>query len=401
MNDSLKLMNELRDLRGRSKDAMASGDTETALKLSGMIEQREADWEAACEAERLAAAEQPPAAAPVDPQPVAPQRRPRSLAEAVLGFRDEFRGVDATGNNPIRKQVWLNADGDTSRDSSTSTTTPTTLPTPSKVVFPTVPESWEYNLDTSLMEPLGFVGTLPTGTCNGALHYFQANDANALKAAKWKPGEVKKEQTLSWVPKTANEGTIAHWVPVSKLALNDYGQLMSIINQELIAGLHRAADDVALNSDDDGGIVGVLNSGITAYTAKSGDTLIDSMHRMITQSILDTGVAPTHVAMHPLVREKIDLMKSTDGSYLNLDKWGLTVVDDVNLMSGSSSSPTYDMLVYAPSGATWYSTDPTTVTVGTINQQMVENTLTVLAEESHLMCVRRPKSFVRLTGIAL
>ncbi len=32
---------------------------------------------------------------------------------------------------------------------------------------------------------------------------------------------------------------------------------------------------------------------------------------------------------------------------------------------------------------------------------MVENTLTVLAEESHLMCVRRPKSFVRLTGIAL
>lgn len=399
MADSLKLMNELRDLRGKSRAAMADGDTDLVMKLSGMIEQRENDWEAACEAEREASAQFANAASPVEPKAVVPARQPKNLGQAVLGFRDEFSGIDPTGNNPIRKQVWMNADGGSSQ--TPSATPAVTLPTAAKIVRPTVPESWEHNLDTSFVEPIGFVDTLPTGVCNGALHYFQASADNALKAGKWKPGEVKKEQTLAWTAKTANEGTIAHWIPVSKLSLNDYGELMSIINYELLAGLRRAADDIALNSNDTNGIVGVLNSGITAYTAKSGDTLVDSLHRMMTQSILATGVVPTHVVMHPLVREKIDLMKSTDGSYLNLGTWGLAVVDDVNIMSGTTASPTYDMMVYSPSAATWYTTDATTVTVGTINQQMVENTLTVLAEESHLMCVRRPKSFVRLTGISL
>jgi HK97 family phage major capsid protein len=382
--DAVSLYGNIEDLKNQVRNATSEGDTEKALKLSGQVELLNKELGEVLNEQRAADAD---VFAPADLKPVVNTWKPRNMAEGLLGERSKFVPLN---RGESKKFVFMN-DGETVQAATgTGTTAPVTLDTPLVQ---------EQSIPGTFLAPAGFLSTIGAGTTAGDIEYFTANEP--LEAGLWKVGERKLEQTLAWEKAYARVEAIAHWIPISKPTLQDYSQLQSLINNELMMGYERKKNAVAVRGENTNGIVGILNNtGVQAYTAKSKDTVIDSIKRMATASTLACGYAPNHICMSPEMFDELALMKATDGSYLNFTMgntlWALPITIDVNFKDAAGK---HDILVYNGSAATFYTQHGVTLEYGTINEQFVYNELSVLVEGSHALKVSDPKSFVKLSGL--
>lgn len=307
----------------------------------------------------------------------------RDAVRAFLGTREEFERAGGIADR-IGQLVKVSA--------ATDATHQFGLPTPTQT---------SYELPSNVIEmPMGVLDTLSKGTTDSNLVY-KVPGAFTNGAALWKPGAVKPESDERWEEKTMNLFTVAHWVAVSKHAAKHYGQLESLIRNDLAYGLRVREHAYCLNLDDGDGKRGILKDpGIQAYTPKKGEGFYDSARRMKTASWMATGFQPNYVAVHPVALEQLDLEKSADGWYLRLNSdgkvWGLPVVEDVNLTETAGSKTTYGALLYNSMCATWYTSETDSLSIGLVNDQFIPNEYTLLAEGEHGITIQRPKSFVYL-----
>lgn len=308
--------------------------------------------------------------------------KPKNIAEALMGARDKF-SIEA-----VKAGLKLDVK-DAAPDYG--------LPGIEKVDLNLPRQTYDY------MPNFGFLDTLPTGTTDSTtLKYFEANpEAYENAAATWTSGTKKPTSTMGWAQKSAMVETIAHLMPVLEENLEDYGQLRSLINTELLMGLRLVKAEKALNGSNSNGITGVLkNTSIQKYTVKGKDTLPDSVRRMKTDSFLKSNFMPTHIAVHPYVTEALELQKDANGRYMNVmvngKLWALTVVEDLNLVTGEPSSEKYGVLVYWNGAATWFTRSTDSLAVGLVGEQFAYNELTIRAEGRHALKVTYPKSFVYL-----
>ena len=262
---------------------------------------------------------------------------------------------------------------------------------------------------TSDLAPVfGIISTLPQGTTDADVLNFFIPDATAYSngAKAWKKGETKGETSFAWKKATANLETLAHYIPVSKLEMLDYGQLASLVNTELLYGLRAKLAAAVVSGETENGIIGITKAeGVQQYTAKSGDSLTDSVYRMANDVFLKSGFAATHVAMHPYVSESVMLDKDKNGRYINAivngKLFALTVVDDANLSATAEEKTTYGMSVYWNNAATVFTKHADEVSIGLVNDQFVRNEYTILAEGTYGLKVARPDAISVLadTGI--
>ncbi len=308
--------------------------------------------------------------------------KPKNIAEALMGARDKF-SIEA-----VKAGLKLDVK-DAAPDYG--------LPGIEKVDLNLPRQTYDY------MPNFGFLDTLPTGTTDSTtLKYFEADpEAYENAAATWTAGTKKPTSTMGWTQKSAMVETIAHLMPVLEENLEDYGQLRSLINTELLMGLRLVKAEKALKGSNSNGITGVLNNtSIQKYTVKGKDTLPDSVRRMKTDSFLNSNFMPTHIAVHPYVTEALELQKDANGRYMNVmvngKLWALTVVEDLNLVTGEPSSEKYGVLVYWNGAATWFTRSTDSLAVGLVGEQFAHNELTIRAEGRHALKVTYPKSFVYL-----
>lgn len=186
----------------------------------------------------------------------------------------------------------------------------------------------------------------------------------------------------------------------------DYGQLASLINTELLYGLRAKLAEAVVAGETEGGIIGITKAdGVQKYTAKTGDSLTDSVFKMANDVRLASGFIATHVAMHPYVSESIQLEKDKNGRYINQivngKLFALSVVDDANLVTVGESASTYGMAVYYNNAATVFTKHSDEVSIGLVNDQFVRNEYTILAEGTHGLKIARPNAFSVLadTGV--
>lgn len=274
----------------------------------------------------------------------------------------------------------------------------------------TDPERQDLSLPVMDLPMGGFVGTLLQATTNEDVKYYEAtsfvNNADTWAGVGAQGTNTKAESSIAWTPRTAPLETVAHWVPVDKMSARRYGQLDSVIRGELLLGLRQKQAEKALVGSAQGGICGILNNqGIITYTAAQNDTVADSVRKMITRVILQTGLFPNRLAVSPIVAESLDLLKDTQKRYLQLvvngRLWGLPVVEDVNLTvtettgEGQEAVTTVSegALVYYDGAATWFTADAASVEVGLIDKQFVQNSYTLLAECTNALKVPYPKAF--------
>ena len=350
------------------------------------------------------------------------QRELNSILDDVLAEEDEIRkggGVPATSNateserpfasvasrllgdqkdfKPLAKGKWLRMDvTDAAPDYS--------LPRKERV---------DYTLPSQLSTQLpsfGVLDSLAKGTTDGDIKYFSAagvtNNANF-----WTAGNLKATSTMEYEQEVAMLSTIAHGMPVLEENLEDYGQLRSMIDVELLAGLRLKEAWAVLNANEVSGptatgIVGLLkNAKIQKFTKGAKDTLPDAIRKMKTDSFIGSKFMPTHLAIHPYVTEALELEKDANGRYMNVvingKLWALRVVEDMNLVTGDVGSEKYGALVYWNNAATWFTRSSDSLAVGVVDDQFMRNELTIRAEGRHALKATYPKSFVYLadTGV--
>ncbi len=390
MKSSIEIHNEILDLDQKMKEAENSfnaADGEEKVAFRDAIKTFQGKKEALNEmlTEVLAAEEKMRNEGGVPLVATAPQAKNESVdfdfVNAFLGSRDGFKSImDKYGDKMAFSydQVMNTADATYK------------LADPKKT---------SYNLPSNIIEmPMGVIDVISKGTTDSNME-FMIPKSFTNNAAEWTPGTVKAESDEAWDKDEASLFTLAHHMPISKHTAYHYGQLESIIRNDLMYGLKMKEASALLNLDSSASKKGILKkTGIQTYENAAGDTLVDSIRKMKTKSWMATGMIPTHLAVHPLVTEHLDLMKDANQRYMLINisgkVWGLPIVEDINLVTGQDSTTKYGALMFNANAATWYTSEANALSVGFVNDQFTRNEYTILAEGEHLITVQRPKSFV-------
>lgn len=292
---------------------------------------------------------------------------PRNITTQALGFRSEFTGIKPGFRAAI------------------------TVPSNPGVTDPTVPRFADL--------PRSFADTIQQGTTSGQVTYLRRG-AKVNAAAQWADGSDKPESTYVWTEHTAPLAWIAHHTPITKTEASDWSLLDTTIRGELMTGLAQAKSAAVLTGSNASGITGITNTvGIQTHTIAVGDNAYDAIRRMATAVYVNSGFAPTHVAVSPLVDETLDLLKDDQKAYLQVKQggrvWNLEVVVDAGLAIHDPAAGVthHGMIVYSALGATLLTKEIDNVEMGLVDDQFINNAYTLLAEGRYALQVRFPDAF--------
>lgn len=128
------------------------------------------------------------------------------------------------------------------------------------------------------------------------------------------------ESAIAWVVRSTGVQDITHFIPATKRALADAGQVATMIDAELRDGVEERLDSQMLNGDGVGNnLRGILNTaGILTTAVGVGPPVeirSDALHRAMT--LIRLGFRePTGVLIHPSDWEQIVLEKDANGQYI-------------------------------------------------------------------------------------
>lgn len=129
------------------------------------------------------------------------------------------------------------------------------------------------------------------------------------------PDGEKPESTLPLEKVTAPVRTIAHWIPATKRALSDAGQVRTLIDNFLIYGLAEELEDQIISGDGTGeNFTGILNT--TGVQVQLFDTdFITTVRKAKTLVKVNGKASANAVAMHPDDAETLELTKDLNDRY--------------------------------------------------------------------------------------
>ena len=148
---------------------------------------------------------------------------------------------------------------------------------------------------------------------------------------------VKPESALALEKVTAAVKTVAHWIPITKRAASDAGQVRTLVDNFLRYGLNEELEDQILNGDGNGENFDGITTEVTQTVGSAGtdlDAIVDAI-----KTVRVTGRRkPTAVVFHPndWYSTGFLLAKDSNNNYLVGDPrasveqlnqlWGLQVV---------------------------------------------------------------------------
>lgn len=211
-------------------------------------------------------------------------------------------------------------------------------------------------------------------------------------------GATKPSSDIKLAEKTSTAKVIAHWVKVSRQALDDVAQLRGHIDGRLLYGLALKEEGQLLNGDGTGQNLDGLVSQATTFSASftpSASTAIDTMRLAALQAVLAEYPATGHV-MNPIDWARIELTKDTNNSYIIGNPqgsiaptlWGLPVVATQSMAVDKFLTGAFSM------GAQVWDRWDARVEVGYENDDFTKNLVTILAEERLALTTYRPEAFV-------
>lgn len=359
METSKQLFARRRELADKQHDLMKEEMVDEARVIEGQIAELDRTIEHVLdEEERLR-----------DEFKAAPEPK-GSFGERILGARDAFKGIEVGFKNDAEAAPVVHVAG---------------------------PQEIELALPAKRARLLAnFAATLPSAPAQGSVAFKQRGPQTGA-VGSWAgvdayTGEsaLKEKVLYSWIDAVANKETFAGYVPVSKDTLLDYDELLAIIEQDLLQDLAEVENTAYLTGNNASGVIGVLNQvGIQSFTTHMGGKYWEAIRMMRTEVMENARTIPTHVCMHPDIKQAIDLYKDDNDRYQLLDNfWGMEVVEDFDC-SG--------ILVYDAYAARKRPIHGVSVEVGYVNDQFVKNELSVLAERTSALQVIRPDAFCYAT----
>lgn len=232
---------------------------------------------------------------------------------------------------------------------------------------------------------------------NSAEYARQTTRTNAARAVS--ETAAKPESSYGWEQETALVRTIAHWVHVSRQAMEDAAQLETEIDTELRYGLMLAEEQQLLKGDGLGQNLEGLVTAATAYAAAfpvTGETSIDVLRLALLQATLSDYPADG-IVLNPIDWSRIELTKDGEQRYIFANVvqmagpqlWGRPVVE-------TASMDADEFLVGAfRAAATIYDRmDPEVVASSEDRDNFIKNMITVRAEERLALAIKRPAALI-------
>ena len=400
---------EKADGEGRSLTDAEKGDYDTAMlkgrELLDSIRAAKADLEVLDSARALAAEIGEPAVADLDHQAKSGDtvRRMRNLGLEVVGSA-AFKAAMAPFGERVPEKARLQTDPISVKSLFTGTDST------SAGVFVTAEQ-------TGILETLGrrpltirnVISVRRTGSdtveyvrqtahTNAAATVPEATSSATDGTATTITGGYKPEGSWAFERLTATVKTIAEWVPATKRALADAGQLEGLINDELRADIAEEEENQILLGDGSGeDLTGIFNT--SGIQTQAFDTdIFRTVRRALTKARIVGRVVPNAVALNPEQVEVIDLARENGatGAYLGAGPfalgprtlWGLPVIESEAIPAGRA-------LVGDFTKAVLWDREQTTVTMTDSHADFfIRNLVAVLAEERVAFGVTRPTAFV-------
>lgn len=234
-----------------------------------------------------------------------------------------------------------------------------------------------------------------------SLEYFAevAFNNNADEVAE---GTDKPQSDFELEPRTANASVIAHYITVSRQALDDFNLLSSYIEQGLRYGLALKEETKLLYGDGTNNTIHGLVPQATAYdtsleAGKTDLTLIDKIRLAMLQVTMAL-YPPSGVILNPVSWADIELLKKTDKGYLLSNPhsgsqktlWNLPVVDTMSLQNDTFLVGAFHM-----AAAILDRMSPTITVATQHDKNFTQNKITILCENRVGLMVTRGAAIVR------
>ncbi len=246
----------------------------------------------------------------------------------------------------------------------------------------------------------------PGRTGSNAVEYVrQTGYANA--AAPVAERALKPESDITFEALSTPVRTIAHWVPVSRQAMDDAPGLASLIDGELRYGLAYAEEVQLLLGDGNGQNLHGLIPQATAYDTtrtKTGDTAFDVIHHAIAQAEV-AELPASGIILNTQDWMDLFVIKDGEGRYIGPGPFGAAAASLWTLpVTYSNAMPVGKFLVgaFGTAAQVYDRLDPEVLVSDQDRDNFVKNMLTVRAEERLAMAVKRPEALIygKLSGSA-
>ncbi len=336
---------------------------------------------------------QQPGQQPLDPE------HPVSVAEAFVRSKalEHYRANGHIGKIAVEH-----------RDAPAGTVTTGTYPKQNQRVPGIIPQNPDY--------PLLVANLLDRQTSDGTtLEYLRDTSGPVTGGGTWNKAAVVAEGVtkpmsgpFSFDLITTSLKTCAHWVPITRQAADDNGQLVGYIQGRLGYGLDFKMDREILTGNGTTQMQGILTtSGINTYQPGSGNTdakLITVRKAKTVQELAQ--YPPDAIVLNPSDWQDIELDTTATGEFRVIANvqdaggppriWGLNVVTTVAMAAGTALLGGYRM------GATLWERQGVTILMSDSHADFfIANTLVILAERRANVAVHTPLAFTKVTFQAL
>lgn len=210
------------------------------------------------------------------------------------------------------------------------------------------------------------------------------------------------ESTYAFATATVNVQEFTHYVPVTRRAMQDAGQIRSIIEGELVVDLLDRLDTQIASGNATGDNIEGIYTAVSQAQALGGDNRADALHKAITQVRVAAGVLmePDYIGIHPTDYQRVILEQDGSGQYLfgppsqagARAAWGVPFLVSTVFTVGSPLVGNYAR------GARLWMRSGVEVLSGLNDNDFVARRITLLATLRAAFKTIRPTAFCEVTG---
>ena len=332
----------------------------------------------------------------------------KEAAEAQGLALKEMQAKQTEKNGVTIKEALLNIK-DQLKDAANKTVTFKTDVTRASITNSTIsmhlPGVGQLPTQANRIAPLFAQATIGNGM-GGVVRYVDQLAVTNNAAAVAEKG-VKPESAMTWQEYTMALQKVAHNIPVTMEALDDIDFMASEINNMLLKYLDIKVDGYLFSGTGSAPQIKGIYTYAGAYSAVASGITDASIYDLIVkvqESIMGaTAYVPNYAIMNIADVNKMKLKKDANNNYVLppfVSQDGQQVSGITIIASNSVTANT--MLIGDFSYATLYRMGSTTIKVGMIDKQFVENMVTIQAEQRLGLLVRTANAgaFKKVTSIS-
>ena len=219
-------------------------------------------------------------------------------------------------------------------------------------------------------------------------------------AAETAFGTAAPESAYGWTKRSTTVKRLPHFVPATKGALADSGQLRTLLEGNLMKGVRLRAESQVYNGDGTGeNLKGIMQTAGIGTQARGADTRFDAVHKAITNVRVNYQEDPTVIGLSPADFESIVLEKDSAGNYVHgraaeepKTIWGLTPVVSTLFTTGTPLVGDFSQAIL------WLREGISLAASDSHQDFFVKGLVAILAQMRAAFAVPQPKAFCKLTG---